>query len=145
MYGSVTNVAALSSTWTDNGEFTNDDTYVEGTNPSLMQVEAWLEQMSSVIDSAIANEGFVTPLTNPTAIADASAIVEGVVADLVHASHKSGRFFVKKALESGISPMMAIRSELTQWVVDHTISFKTLGILNASGAVGAHTSWFDVL
>ena len=145
MYGSVTNVAALASTWTNNGAFTNGDIYSDGTIPSLLQVEAWLVQMSAVVDSAIANEGFITPLTNATAVADASAIVEGVVADLVHASHKSGRFYVKRALESGTSPIITIRAELTQWVVDHAISFKTLGVPTASNIVGAHLASFDVL
>ena len=145
MYGTVSNVAVLASTWTRNGEFFDTDAYLDGTTPSLAQVNIWLEQMSRTIDFAISNEGFVTPITNPTAVAAISGIVEGVVADLCHAAHKSGRFFTKKALESGKSPLLTIQKELNEWVAGKVVAFTSLGIPTTTNAVGSGTASFDVL
>lgn len=138
-YGSSTNVAALASTWTANGVFT------DATTPTLAQVEAWIAQMSSTVDLALSGEGFVTPLTDVTAVAAAAAIVEGVVADLCHAAHKSGRFFTKNALESGISPIRAVSQELSDWAASNKVSFRTLGVATVTDAVGTHTASFDIL
>jgi len=145
MYGTVTNVAVLASVWTKNGQFTNADAYTVATTPSLTQVEAWLEQMSQTMDFAISSEGFATPITHPTAVGAIAGVVEGVVADLCHAAHKSGRFYTKKALESGSSPLLTIRKELTDWVTAHAVSFQALGIPTVTNAVGNTMATFDVL
>jgi hypothetical protein len=145
MYGSPINVAVLASTWTHNGAFEDASIYNEATVPSLEQVEAWLEQFSQTIDLALSTEGFVTPLTNPTAMASAAAVVEGVVADLCHAAHRSGRFFTKKALESGTSPIITVRQELNAWVSGNAVGFRTLGVAIVVNAVGEHFASFDVL
>lgn len=144
-YGDVANVEVLASTWTSNGQFLDDSGCDDATVPSLTQVEAWIEQMSSVIDLALASEGFETPLTDAVPIASAASMVEGVVADLCHAAHRSGRFFTKHALESGISPIMAVRKELNAWVTDNAVGFRTLGVLTVPNAVGENTASFDVL
>lgn len=144
-YGDVINIEVLASTWTSGGHFLDDSGCDNATTPSLTQVEAWIDQMSSVIDLALATEGFETPLTDAIPIAAAASVVEGVVADLCHAAHRSGRFFVKKALESGISPIIAIRKELNEWVTANVVGFRTLGVANVKNAVGETTASFDVL
>ena len=147
-YGSIGNVEVLATTWTNNGHFLDVDIYdiySVATTPSLMQVEWWMIQMTATVDLALAVEGLVTPLTNPTAVAAVSAVVEGVVADLCHAAHKSGRFFTKSALDSGISPMRAVMKELNEWVAGNAIGLRTLGTLTVKNAVGDHTASLDVL
>jgi len=144
-YGAVANIEVLASTWTSDGHFLDDSGCDDATVPSLTQVEAWIDQMSSVIDLALATEGFETPLTDAVAIASAASMIEGVVADLCHAAHRAGRFFTKKALESGMSPIIAIRKELNEWVANNAVGFRTLGVATVTNAVGENTASFDVL
>jgi hypothetical protein len=141
-YGSLATIEALASTWTKAGHFTDSDPYSGGTIPSLTQVNAWIDQMSLVVDFAIANEGFETPVVNPTAVAAIADEVEKAVADLCHAAHKSGRFFTKKALESGAPSASAY---LTTWVGSRITAFRTLKIPTVTNAVGMGSGSFDVL
>ena len=142
-YGSVTNVAVLASTRTKNGVFSNPDIYgAGGTTPSLTQVEAWIVQLSHVADFAIAQEGFATPVTNPTAVAVIAHEVEKAVADLCHAAHKSGRFYSKRALEPGSN---LATNHMTEWVKTYVVAFQTLGIPTATNAVGDSMASLDVI
>lgn len=144
-YGAVANVAALAGAWTNNGEFLDDGQYTTATRPSLNQVETWLEQMSGVIDLALATEGFVTPLTETTAIAAVAPIIEGVVKDLCEAANSVGRFFTKTAIERGISPIRAVSKELNEWVKNNAVGLRTMGVTTKPNAVGESTASFDVL
>jgi len=148
MYGTVQNVAAMSSVWSRGGDFFDDDVYVVATVPSRTQVEAWLIQFSNVVDLALRVEGFNTPLTDATIIGAVSPIVEGVVADMVHWSHKAGRFYSKKMLESGVSPIRVIMKELNDWVADNLIGIRNSGVGSLPGANqagGKHVATFDVI
>jgi len=144
-YGLVANVEALAGIWTVNGLFLDVTACEDATNPSLTQVEAWIEQMSSVVDLAIATEGMATPLTDTTAVAAVSAIIEGVVADLCHAANRTGRFFTKTSIENGVSPVRAVTKELNDWVANNAVGLRTLGVTTVADAVGEHTASFDIL
>jgi len=150
MYGTADNVAAMSSVWSRGGHFyDDDDIYVTATVPSLAQVEIWLTQFSAVVDLALRVEGFNTPLVDDIAVGAITPIVEGVVADMVHWSHKAGRFYSKKMLESGISPIRAITKELNDWVAANLIGLQNSGVPGVPGGPGSvagkHTSSFYVI
>jgi hypothetical protein len=145
-YGSISNVAALALTWTENGEFTDGDIYGDGASiPSLTQVETWMTQMSGVIDLALNGEGFITPLTTVAGLAGAASQVEGVVADLCHAAHKSGRFFTKKAMESGTSPIRTVNAELNTWVSSNKVGLLAAGERTTTSSIGKTSAFMDTI
>jgi len=139
MYGSAEEVAALSPLWTEAGAFTTT------TSPTLAQVENWLTQVSSMMDTCLAKEGFVTPVTDADATPDLDLIVSGMVKDIVDFSRKSGRFYTKKALDSDKTMFMKIASEMCQWVKENRKGLERKGATLVDGAIGSNMAYFDVL
>jgi hypothetical protein len=127
-YGSAAGVAGFARTWTDNGAFVDADVYVTGTNPSLEQVEEWLEQVSQMVDVAFANEGFTVPVIETKVLKAIDAKVNAMVADLVHLSHHKGRLFSNRIVESGWSAEQVLESELTKWVAGKATGFQAMGV-----------------
>lgn len=127
-YGSPSGVAALARAWTDNGSFTDPDAYTNGTNPSLTQVEDWLEEVSVLADLALASEGFTVPVVQETAVKALNIMVNALVSDLVHAANSSGRFFTDRLLETGKSPMAIINADIQDWVIKKTDGLVAMGV-----------------
>jgi hypothetical protein len=126
-YGSESDVAALSATWTINGAFT------AATNPKLAQVTAWLTDVSDLMDLALAQNRFTIPidtgLANYAKITNIlSNVVAPLVTDLCHASNGSGRFFTQKAIEFGLSPMKVITKDINAWVEANADGLVALGL-----------------
>jgi len=143
-YGDIDNVAALARVWTDNGQFVDDDLYGNGgTNPSKTQVEAWLAQVSGVLDLALATQGFDVPVTATLAIAAIDALVESLVVDLCHASNSTGRFAVTNGVDN-ISPLLQIRKELDEWVMLNAVGIEGMGASKSTTYVGRNVASFDV-
>lgn len=138
-YGSAAGVAALSQMWTSNGEFT------VSTKPTLAQVNSWLAQVSAGLDAALSDEGFETPATDSDVTPMLDLLVNGITKDLVDYSHGAGRFFVKKALDSGTSPFMVIDAELHEWVKRKSIGLEALGLVKRSGVIGRSVASFDLM
>ena len=127
-YGSPEGVAAFARAWTDNGSFTDPDAYTPGTNPTLAQVETWLNAVSTLVDLALASEGFTVPVIEPRALPAVDEIVNALVSDLVHAANSSGRFFTERVLESGKSALAIINADILAWTVAHTDGLVALGV-----------------
>ena len=121
-YGEASKVAALSLTWTDDGEFTTS------TRPTKLQVESFLDQISGIMNLALSKEGFSIPVTQADAVLAIESIVIQLVSDLVQSANSSGRFFTDRSLAAGISPLMQIRKEISDWVQDQTNGFVNLGV-----------------
>lgn len=118
-YGSLAGVAALAKQFTDNGEFTDADCLnclqsLE-TNPTKSEVESWLDQISAAMDTALAGEGFVTPVTHANSVKSITMIVNQYVADLVKYANNNGRFATERARESGIEPLVTIEKNIRAW------------------------------
>jgi hypothetical protein len=126
-YGTEANVGALARVWTTNGSWSAT------TLPTSTQVNSWLDQVSAIMDTALAGSGFTVPVTQATAVKAIASYVEQAVADLCHASNSSGRFFTDRALERGISPMAAIRKEINDWVVESAAGLEALGAARQTG------------
>ncbi len=126
-YGSPEGVAALSGVWTNNGEWLDADAYTDATVPSLADVSTWLEEVSAVLDISLAVNGFKVPVTQETAVKALDAIVNSLVADLCHFRNSSGRFFTDKVLQGGNTPMMIIRSDITDWVTANAAGLEAIG------------------
>lgn len=115
-YGTPEGVAALAMTWTNQGSWLNDDVYIDATNPSLTSVVNWIDQISAILNTALANYGFVVPLTEPKAVLAATSIVESIVSDIARYVNQKGRFFSDKFQDSGKSIWESIREDLDAWV-----------------------------
>jgi hypothetical protein len=145
MYGTAAGVAALSSMWTRYGEFFDADLYVDATVPSLAQVENWLVQVTSSLNIALADEGFVVPVTDADVLPSLDHKVEAVTKDLCDFSHGAGRFFTTQEITGGASPMLVIEKELREWVTEHSIGMEAMGVPKHSKFIGRHVATFDVL
>lgn len=121
-YGSVAEVASLVRRFTNNGSF---DT---STIPTLAQVEKYIDQVSSLLNMALAGEGFTIPITQADAKTACDSMVMEIASELVKVANSTGRYFTDKALENGVSPMRAVRSEIYSWVVSQISGFAALGV-----------------
>ena len=122
-YGTPEEVASLASMWTDAGEWKDpSETYPEtepGTNPTLTEVDTWLERVSSQFNVALGTHWFVPPVdpdVSPDTYSAISQYVSSLVADLCHFKNSSGRFFTEKLVERGITPMRAVLNDIDTWI-----------------------------
>lgn len=127
-YGTTADVAGLARTWTENGAFLDPDVYVSGTNPTLTQVETWLEQISVMMDLALANNGFLVPVTQQTVIKALGARVAAFTADLVSLSHAKGRLFSDRIQQSGQDPLSIIDKDVNSWVQRNVVGLEAMGV-----------------
>ncbi len=127
LYGSTSDVAALAGTYTTGGAFSTT------TTPTLVQVTAWLTDVSDLMDLALAQHHFEIPIDTGIGNYDKitnilSNVVVPLVADLCHAANSSGRFFTQKAIEFGLSPMKVITKDINTWVDSHADGLVALGL-----------------
>lgn len=120
-YGTVAEVAALTSRYTAMGSYTIE------TRPTLAQVEKFIDQMSAILNVALAKAGFSIPITQADAKAACGQIVVETSVDLCHAANSTGRFFTDRALERGISPSKVLRQDINDWVEDNAAGLEILG------------------
>lgn len=84
-YGTAEGVASLRPRYTNVGSF--DTT----TNPTLAVVEKMLNQVSSILNSMLANYGFVIPVTAEMAVDQLTLFVEMEVAEMLDSIRGGGR------------------------------------------------------
>ena len=144
-YGTVAGIAGLSKVWTKNGEYTAYNIYGNCTNPTLEQVENWLDEVSSIVDLALANNGFVTPVIADDVLPALSNYVQSLVADLCHAANSSGRFFTEKFIERGGSPMNVILKDVDNWVSGKSAGLDAMGVPRIPGFSGRNTAIIEVI
>lgn len=121
MYGSAVGVGSYCRTLSSQGVFTTSS------NPTLSAVESWLTQISAMLDSVLRVEGFVTPLTQETAVSMSTVIVEMIVADMAKGANSTGRFFSEKSLDSSQTMWRTIVDDLTAWVAAMASGLEELG------------------
>lgn len=115
-YGTVAGIAALARTWTLDNTFIDATLYDDGSNPDLTTVVTWVDEVSAMLNIALAKHGFVVPLSTTRGRMAARSIVNQVTADLVKYVNNQGRFFSQRFVDSGYSVWKSIRSELDLWV-----------------------------
>jgi len=136
-YGSAAGVGELSALYSDNGSFT------VSTTPTLTTVNTWLAQVSALVDTALADEGFTVPIVVAGIVQELDLLVNGIVKDLVDWSHGAGRFFTEHALEAGLSPFMTIDKEVHAWVQRKSVGLENQGVPKTE--TGRQVASFDLL
>jgi hypothetical protein len=131
-YGSPEGVAALAKTWTDAGEFKDPDLYgLGGTPTTLSEVVSWLEELSSFMDAALAEQGFAVPVDPSDYPAVARMLdlkVNALVADLVQFAHSKGRLLSDRIQQSGESSSTVLEREILSWVKSRINALEGFGI-----------------
>jgi hypothetical protein len=142
-YGTEEGVAALANTWTRAGAWFDQDVYVEATNPSLTTVVTWIDQVSGMLNTALAGYGFVVPLTKKNSVLAATSVVEGIVGDLARYVNQKGRFFSDK-FQGGASVWSQIREDLSIWVKEYAPGLEANGeTRSASNVYAVGSRGFD--
>jgi len=85
-YGTLAGVGAMVPMYSDDGAFT------ASVRPSSGTVEAWIDQVSSLLNVMLKKERFTIPVEQADAVKTLTLFVETEVADLVLAVNGSGRF-----------------------------------------------------
>lgn len=123
-YGTVADVAAKATPYTDNGEWVdpNPDYDIRGTNPTLATVTIWLDNISAQMDVALGTSWFVTPVSQAEDPQAYKAIAEYVcllVADQCYLVNGTDRQVASagRTLES-----------LTNWVAKNADGLIALGL-----------------
>lgn len=119
-YGTPEGVAAWAPlTVHKSGEYIDADIYTENDviNPSLSTVVNWIDKVSAMLNAALANHGFKTPLTVAKSVRMAADVVEEIVAARALFVNNKGRFFVDKAKGEIPSIIGVIAKELDDWVL----------------------------
>jgi len=120
-YGSLSGVAAYARVYTTSGAFSAT------TNPSDQTVVNWIDQLSETVNAALGAYGFVTPITNTRAKNILVSVVEQLAGDLAQAANSAGRFFTDKALQSGVSPWVAVQKNIYDWAKMYAGGLEQLG------------------
>ena len=126
-YGSVAGVAALAHRWTD-----KTGTFSITTKPTLAQVEAWIDQVSSAINLAMAQCRYTTlPITITVIVDDFSLYTNQIVAEMVEGRNDLGRLGPKAltAARGGMNTMWPIvAGEVAEYIKNNCNAFEYLGL-----------------
>jgi hypothetical protein len=121
-YGTAARVAALTPLYTSVvGNFDTE------TNPTLATVESWIDQVSAALNVALANTGFVIPVSQATAGAMLAGFVEGHVARMVEGVNGRGRFAADRDLTL-TEYSLALTGIAEAWVKAMAAGLKALGV-----------------
>jgi hypothetical protein len=120
-YGSVAEVAALVPMWTEGAAFT------ASTRPSYSQVEQFLDRVSAIVNTLLAQEGFGIPVTNDDAKLALSQFVIEECADLCDAVNRSGRFFLSSEELAGRGRFRVILSDAKAFIAGYADGLQGLG------------------
>src|SRR5262245_7437882 len=121
-YGSIDEVAGLVGRYTNDGEF--DDT----TNPKLAQVEKFINRVSAIVNTLLAEEGFVIPIsaTEPKLVMDEFVIAQ--VCQLCDAANGAGGFAPgNEEFRHGHTPFQIITGEAASFIGKHANGLEALG------------------
>lgn len=136
-YGTASGVGAMNALWSDSGSFT------AATTPTSAQVNGWLDNVSAMVDTALADEGFTVPVVLAAVVKELDLLVEGIVSDLVDAAHRTGRFYTENILTRGLSPFITIDKEVHAWVQRKSVGFENQGVPKVD--TGRKVASFDLL
>jgi hypothetical protein len=124
-------VAALAGIWTNNGVF--DST----TRPTMPQVESFIDNISGIVNTLLAEAGFSIPISQVDAVLMLRQFVEEAVADLCAYANGAGRFYAERVVERGTSTTQIITRDFAAWIDDHAVGLENLGASRTTAKLGA--------
>ena len=121
-YGSTSDVAALTPRYANNSAV-----FDTTTRPTLLTVEAQINQVSALANSILAQAGFITPVSQTDAKLALDIFVNEEVAAIVEGINGSGRFG-PTTKEPGRSRFTLIMDDLKSFVQGNKQGFINLGV-----------------
>jgi hypothetical protein len=132
-YGSLEEVAAFVPRYADAaGSFSLT------TRPTATRVEAWLTQVSGVLDTYLASKAYSTPITDASFLAALNMFTSEEVAAMVEGANGSGRFGPTSPDQRGQSRFAIIRQDVMDFIDSLLVGNETRA---GSSAVGREDSW----
>ncbi|MGH9158202.1 MAG: hypothetical protein ACRD1K_20730 [Acidimicrobiales bacterium] len=128
-YGTPEEVASLVPRYTASGAFNTT------TRPSLEQIERYLDRVSGIVNTLLAQEGFTVPIADPIGKSALDQLTIEAVVELCHLTNSAGRFFTDRTLRSQ-NPMRIIREELANWIDEHSAGLENLGAGRSTSLAG---------
>ena len=121
MYGTSSGVAALTPRYANGtGDFATND------RPTKAQVETFLRQVSNLLDSILAENGFTTPVTDTEVVSILAFFVQDEVASIAEGINGSGRFG-PTTKGPGKSRYQMMMDDIQAFVSDNAIGFERMG------------------
>lgn len=135
-YSATTEVAALTP------RYANGADYDATTRPLKTSVTLYLEQVSGIVDSMLATEGFTVPVTETASALAIDMFVSQEVASICEGINGSGRFGPSKKSTRG-SRFAIILEDVQSFIKANATGFELMGAARprtvASG-IGARTT-----
>ncbi len=125
-YGSIEEVAALVPRYTNTDGNWIAKAESGATRPTLEDVERYVDRVSGLINTYLAQEGFNVPVSEPIAKAALDDLAITFSVELCHVSNSAGRFFTDRQLRK-FSPLQVIRDEIAMWITSHAAGLENLG------------------
>lgn len=120
-YGSAAGVASYVPRYA-NGSATFDT----NTRPKLPQVDSFIDQISSLVNTILASNGFAIPITQADAISAITIFIEQEVAAIAEGINGSGRFGPTTKTPSR-SRFQIIMEDISAFILEHADGFENLG------------------
>lgn len=130
-YGTTAKVAAYVPRYAPDGDFTF------ATRPTITQVEAWIDDVSAMVNVLLAELYFTVPVTQADCVSMLEGLVCSAVADKCEYANRSGRFWTESAVDKGISIEKTLRNEIADWITTHARGMVNLGADMTVSDVGA--------
>lgn len=129
-YGSPSGVAALVPRYA-NGV----DTFLTTDRPSLGQVITLIDEVSSLINGILSQQGFVIPVVQPDVMLSLAMFTNEEVASIAEGINGSGRFG-PTAKTPGKSRFSIIMNDVEDFILTHADGWEILGVLRTHSTVG---------
>lgn len=120
-YGSAAGVASYVPRYA-NGSATFD----ANTRPKLAQVESFIDQISSLVNTILASNGFKVPIIQADAVSAITIFIEQEVAAIAEGINGSGRFG-PTTKTPGKSRFQIIMEDISAFILEHADGFENLG------------------
>lgn len=144
-YSSVDDVIAVAKIYTRGSSFYDyavGPPVVPATNPTLTEVETWLTQISSLMDAALADCWFITPVTAAKVVDIIDLQVAALVGDLCAYANQKGRLYSDRTIQIGA--FAVLENDITNWVQKWCKGFENLGAAKEDQEAGAQQTAYSV-
>lgn len=121
-YGTAAGVAALTPRFANGtGTFATTD------RPTLAQVEAFIDQVSGIVNSFLSQQGFAVPVTQADVVLSLTMFVQDEVAAIVEGVNNAGRFGPTSKAPGKGGRFAIILEDVKAYIDGNAYGFELLG------------------
>ena len=127
-YGTVAGIAALTPRYANTGA-----TFDASTKPTITYVEAFIDQVSGIVNSYLAQNGFSIPVTQADVKLALTMFVQEEVAAIVEGINGSGRFGPTTKSPGKRGRFAVITEDVAAFIEGNAYGFELLGATRSKG------------